>query len=156
MGLDDQPSTISNTRSIRGRWRRRVVAWLCGIAAVLLLAGGSIGAGSLLLYQQPYEYNITEQQNLAAAFAVIIVWPITLFIVALLGSVALFVALRPVQIAWTILICVFALLALFASALLAGQSLPLRGVPRVFVVILLGGLNLGAVYCMWRYILRSD
>jgi len=156
MGLDDLPSTISNTRSIRGRWRRRVVAWLCGIAAVLVLAGGSIGAGSLLLYQQPYEYSITEQQTLAAAFAVIIVWPITLFIVALLGSIALFVALRPVQIAWTILACVFAFFALLATAILAGPNLPLRGVPQVFVVILLGGLNLGAAYYMWRYILRSD
>jgi len=156
VGLDDLPSTVSNTRSIRRRWRRRVVAWLCGIAAVLLLAGGSIGAGSLLLYQQPYEYSITEQQNLAAAGAIIIVWPITLFIVALLGSIALFAALRPVQIAWTILACIFAFFTLFATTLLAGQSLPLQGVPQVFVVILLSGLNLGAVYCMWRYILRSD
>ena len=97
-----------------------------------------------------------EQQIFAAAFAVIIVWPITLFIVTLLGSVALFVALRPVQIAWIILVCVFAFFALFASALLAGPNLPLQGTLQAFVIVLLGGLNLGSVYCMWRYILRSD
>ena len=83
-------------------------------------------------------------------------WPITLFVVALLGGIALFTALRPVQIAWTVLACVFAFFALLAATLLAGPNLPLQGVVQVFVIVLLCGLNLGAVYYAWRYILRSD
>jgi len=131
--------------------------------AVLVLAAGSILGASIVLGNTPDPTRPSEAaEGLQIFFA--IVWPIILLIVWVCGTIALALDGRAGKIAEFLGVVVATgiavwLVAVLMSVIVATLHLhvdfPLRGLSAVLVVLLCVGLNVGALWYAWQYLLRG-
>jgi len=123
----------------------RAMTLIFTVLALLMLL-----ASSIVMAQVFEESSTPGARPDAAGSALFFLWPVALFIVWLLGSVALLTARRPRYIALLFLVCVLNWVGFIGVGTLLGTVMPLSvTIPVVFAI-----LDIGTIYFGWRFIIR--
>lgn len=131
---------------------------LMGVALVLF-ALGSFLVGSLWIVPQPPTTITYQSQYDAAAYGIGLIWPVVLFIVCAVATMALVSAnagARTLLLLWAIGIALYFIpnMLVFRTGYWASVALPLQGMEEAVLIAALAVLNGAAIVGAWRLVFR--